>query len=338
MEVVRTMVLPQDYVHGYQPTEGHRLQDQARTLADLLHHDTWFPDGSTVLELGCGVGAQSVELLRRNPGIRLTCVDRSAESLQIAEARLRESGVPTVHLHQADWFDLPQDDGPLRAGSFDHVVVCFVLEHLSAPEDALARARQLLRPGGSVSVIEGDHGSTTFHPDSRAAHQAISCQVALQRSAGPCSPEPGSPTSMSPPARCTSTAAVPAWPTASSERPSPPWSPGSVPPPWPRGSPHRRPSTRASPTCSAPPNPTASSATRSTRPSPPHPDQAGVNVEELEARDDDAPVPQQAPGRRRRPFGQPATVTSTVSVTPLTVTDTCATPGRSAVTRPVRGS
>jgi hypothetical protein len=42
----------------------------------------------------------------------------------------------------------------------------------------------LLRPGGSITVIEGDHGSTYFHPDSAAAHAAIQCQVALQREAG----------------------------------------------------------------------------------------------------------------------------------------------------------
>jgi hypothetical protein len=35
-----------------------------------------------------------------------------------------------------------------------------------------------------MTVIEGDHGSAYFHPDSAAAHAAIHCQVALQRDAG----------------------------------------------------------------------------------------------------------------------------------------------------------
>ncbi|MEA2860069.1 MAG: hypothetical protein QOC72_2108, partial [Methylobacteriaceae bacterium] len=43
------------YVHGYDPLESTRLQDQARTLADLLHADTSYPPGSSVLEVGCGV-------------------------------------------------------------------------------------------------------------------------------------------------------------------------------------------------------------------------------------------------------------------------------------------
>jgi len=35
-----------------------------------------------------------------------------------------------------------------------------------------------------MTVIEGDHGSTYFHPDSDAAHQAIQCLVKLQKMAG----------------------------------------------------------------------------------------------------------------------------------------------------------
>jgi hypothetical protein len=42
----------------------------------------------------------------------------------------------------------------------------------------------LLRLGGTITVIEGDHGSTCFHPDSPAAHAAIQCQIELQEEAG----------------------------------------------------------------------------------------------------------------------------------------------------------
>jgi hypothetical protein len=42
----------------------------------------------------------------------------------------------------------------------------------------------MLKPGGTITVIEGDHGSTYFHPDSAAARDTIACQVTLQRNAG----------------------------------------------------------------------------------------------------------------------------------------------------------
>jgi len=42
----------------------------------------------------------------------------------------------------------------------------------------------LLRPGGSITVIEGDHGSTYFYPESADAHAAIDCLVRLQSDRG----------------------------------------------------------------------------------------------------------------------------------------------------------
>ncbi len=59
------------YVHGYDPRENIRLQDQASTLADLLHSDTGYPPGSLVLEAGCGVGAQTVTLAKNSPGAHI---------------------------------------------------------------------------------------------------------------------------------------------------------------------------------------------------------------------------------------------------------------------------
>ena len=167
------------YVHGYHPRENERLQDQAGTLVELLHADTAYPAGSRVLEAGCGVGAQTLTLARRSREARFTSIDRSADSILQAQRSVDAAGLGNVELRQADIFALPFD-----AESFDHVFVCFVLEHLSRPVDALVILKRLLKPGGSITVIEGDHGSTLFHPDSAAAHAAIACQVELQRRAG----------------------------------------------------------------------------------------------------------------------------------------------------------
>lgn len=167
------------YVHGYQPRESERLQDQAGTLVELLHADTAYPAGSTVLEAGCGVGAQTTTLARRSPQARFTSIDISAESLRQARRQIEAAGLDNVELRQADIFALP-----FAAASFDHVFVCFVLEHLPQPMQALSVLRRLLKPGGTMTVIEGDHGSTSFHPDSADAHAAIACLVELQRRAG----------------------------------------------------------------------------------------------------------------------------------------------------------
>jgi SAM-dependent methyltransferase len=167
------------YVHGYNPRENERLQDQAGTLVDLLHSDTSYPAGSMVLEAGCGVGAQTVTLAQRSPGARFTSIDLSADSIAEAKKKTDAAGLTNVRFQQADIFNLP-----FAAESFDHVFVCFVLEHLSRPVEALKILNRLLRPSGTMTVIEGDHGSTYFHPDSSAAHRAIQCLVELQRLAG----------------------------------------------------------------------------------------------------------------------------------------------------------
>ena len=167
------------YVHGYHPRENERLQDQAGTLVDLLHADTSYPPGSVVLEPGCGVGAQTVTLAQRSPSARFVSVDVSADSISEAKRVTEAAGLTNVQFQQADIFTLP-----FTLESFDHVFVCFVLEHLSRPVEALVILNRLLRSGGTMTVIEGDHGSTYFHPDSSAAHRAIQCLVELQRLAG----------------------------------------------------------------------------------------------------------------------------------------------------------
>lgn len=156
-----------------------RLQDQASTLAELLHSDTVYAPGSTVLEAGCGVGAQTIILAVNSPHARITSIDLSESSLAEARRAIQNAGHENVRFEQGDIFNLPFDPE-----SFDHIFVCFVLEHLAEPGHALNALKKLLKVGGTITVIEGDHGSTYFHPDNDAAHRAIRCQVELQKRAG----------------------------------------------------------------------------------------------------------------------------------------------------------
>ena len=167
------------YVHGYKARERVRLQDQALTLTQLLHSDTAYPAGATVLEAGCGIGAQTITLARNSPKASITAIDISEPSLAQAHDAVRAAGTTNVVFAQADIFNLPFADE-----SFDHVFVCFVLEHLDKPAEALQSLKRVLKRGGTLTAIEGDHGSVYFHPDSESARRAIRCLVELQQRAG----------------------------------------------------------------------------------------------------------------------------------------------------------
>jgi SAM-dependent methyltransferase len=167
------------YVHGYSARESERLADQAQTLTGLLHDDTRYPAGARVLEAGCGIGAQTVILARNSPGALITSLDISEDSVKRAEEKIRKEGITNVTFRQGDIFQLP-----FKPASFDHIFVCFVLEHLAEPQRALEKLRPLLKEGGTLTVIEGDHGSTFFHPENTDARCAVQCLVDLQKQAG----------------------------------------------------------------------------------------------------------------------------------------------------------
>ncbi len=168
-----------DYVHGYTERESARLEDQANCLNELLHHDSLFPANSIILEAGCGVGAQTKIVAPKNPDSKFISVDISEDSLNKAEALIKLLNINNVEFQQGNIFNLEFPDG-----YFDHIFICFVLEHLSNPIDALKSLKRVLKNSGSITLIEGDHGSACFYPESNYAREAINAQVTLQAAAG----------------------------------------------------------------------------------------------------------------------------------------------------------
>lgn len=167
------------YVHGYSSRENARLHDQANTLSVLLHKGIRYATGRRVLEVGCGTGAQTVLLAANSPGAEIISIDRSPESIELASSRVETAGYRNVKFAVADLFDLP-----FESNAFDDLFVCFVLEHLREPQAALAKLRPVLKPGGSITVIEGDHGSWYCHPQTAEASRAVACLIEIQARLG----------------------------------------------------------------------------------------------------------------------------------------------------------
>ncbi|OGB98446.1 methyltransferase type 11 [candidate division KSB1 bacterium RBG_16_48_16] len=169
----------QEYTHGYTQREAVRLNDQANALDALLHHDSVWERGSMILEAGCGVGAQTKIIAPRNAESHFISIDISQDTITQAEKLISTLGIKNVAFRQADIYELPFENN-----YFDHVFVCFVLEHLANPPEALTELKRVLKANGTIMVIEGDHGSAYFHPESVEAQKAIQCQVAIQKRNG----------------------------------------------------------------------------------------------------------------------------------------------------------
>jgi SAM-dependent methyltransferase len=167
------------YVHGYSEREAQRLRDQASTLSQLLHEGIGYAAGRRVLEAGCGTGAQTVFLASSSPLAEIVSVDMSPASLELAKARVAAAGYRNVTFQAADLFDLPFHDA-----TFDDIFICFVLEHLRNPMEALAAVRRVLKPGGTITVIEGDHGSWYCHPQTSFATRTVQCLIDNQARLG----------------------------------------------------------------------------------------------------------------------------------------------------------
>jgi SAM-dependent methyltransferase len=167
------------YVHGYSPREAERLHDQGLTLRELFHRDTFYPPGARVLEAGCGVGVQTLTLARQSPNAHFISMDISQDSLRQAETAIRRDGIANVEFRQGNIYDLP-----FEQASFDHIFICHVLEHLPDPVRALQNLKRVLKTGGSITAIEGDHGSCYWHPDTAPARRCWQCLIDVQAKLG----------------------------------------------------------------------------------------------------------------------------------------------------------
>lgn len=108
-----------------------------------------------VLELGIGTGKNLMYLVERDD-IELIGIDPSTRMLARAAARARDLG-REVQLHAASAQRLPFDDA-----SFSAVVASFVFCSVVNPVAGLREARRVLRPGGTLRLLEHQRPTTPW--------------------------------------------------------------------------------------------------------------------------------------------------------------------------------
>lgn len=150
-------------------------QARPRALAHLLPRD-W-----VVADLGCGTGYLASSLL----GVvgRVLCVDRSQAMLDEAKQRAARVSHPS-HIE----FRCGELDAlPIDTDSVDGAIAGMVLHHLDGLDNSLGEMHRIVRPGGSVVVIDlAPHRESWMHTAQGDRHLGLEAAdvVAAFRRAG----------------------------------------------------------------------------------------------------------------------------------------------------------
>ena len=105
--------------------------------------------GDRVLDVACGTAAVGIELVRRH-GCSVVGVDQSAAMLAAARDRVAKIGLDgRIELRQARAESLPFEDV-----SFDALTFTYLLRYVADPAATLRELARVVRPGGTVAMLE----------------------------------------------------------------------------------------------------------------------------------------------------------------------------------------
>jgi len=111
--------------------------------------------GEDVLDIGCGTGGLTLLAKQTEPAARVVGLDSDAVALARARAKARSRGLDVA-------FDVGSSASlPYPDGSLDRVLSAFMVHHLAGDERAstLSEARRVLRPDGSLHVVDFGRGA-----------------------------------------------------------------------------------------------------------------------------------------------------------------------------------
>jgi SAM-dependent methyltransferase len=132
-------------------------------LAERFANFAGVATGGTALDVGCGPGALTGELVDRLGAEAVSAVDPSESFVAAATERL-----PGVSVQRAAAEHLPFADG-----RFDVALAQLVVHFMSDPDAGLREMRRVTRPGGTVAACVWDHagGRGPLSPLWDAAHE-----------------------------------------------------------------------------------------------------------------------------------------------------------------------
>jgi ubiquinone/menaquinone biosynthesis methyltransferase len=112
------------------------------TLLDRL------PERPRVLDLGAGTLDGALEIVRRRPGAQVAGADFAREMLKVGNRKLG-ARASSIAAHAADGHHLPY-----ASGAFDGAFSGFCVRNLRDLRQAMGELRRVVRPGGSIAILE----------------------------------------------------------------------------------------------------------------------------------------------------------------------------------------
>ena len=138
------------YLHGYEPDEIERLENQANYLQDSIHEVVDFSNRKSLLEIGCGTGAQGRVILEKFSELKYTGIDIS--KIQIKKAsKIFET---TKHKKRTSFKQIIQNKFPSEKNQFDSAFICWVLEHAKNPTQVIEETYRVLQKNAILYVTE----------------------------------------------------------------------------------------------------------------------------------------------------------------------------------------
>lgn len=106
--------------------------------------------GGLYLDVGCGTGDVSLEILRRSPGSRVVGIDPSGGMLEVGRAKVQTAGLShAISFIKGDALNIQ-----FRGSSFDGVITSFCIRNVTDRLRALKEFKRVLRPGGKLVILE----------------------------------------------------------------------------------------------------------------------------------------------------------------------------------------
>lgn len=157
------------YLHGFTKKEQDRLYFQSQFLKEQVFRYVDFHGCKNILEIGCGVGAQTEILLEKFPHAEITAVDASEKQLERARERFKK------HPQKKQVRFLKGDAKNLDLGdlTFDAVFICWLLEHVPQPVKVVKEAHRVLRVGGKIFCNEVLNNTFFVDPYSPAIQKVL---------------------------------------------------------------------------------------------------------------------------------------------------------------------